>query len=133
MKKLPPLIVFVLGMSIPLIPQYGCVFGATASSGAWTFKTPESQNQGKALLNLRSLNEKVAGEHGFIRVSKSGYGFVRGDGKPIRFWGVTSFAGDLKGFKATENAARFLARYGVNMVRFHGESDSTNQLWPKQA
>ncbi len=120
MKKLPPLIVFVLGMSIPLIPQYGCVFGATASSGAWTFKTPESQNQGKALLNLRSLNEKVAGEHGFIRVSKSGYGFVRGDGKPIRFWGVTSFAGDLKGFKATENAARFLARYGVNMVRFHG-------------
>ena len=91
----------------------------TGTAGSWFFN-PNVGGHGSRLLDLRYLNEQTAGEHGFIRVSKSGYGFVRGDGKPIRFWGVTSFAGSLKGFKATENAARFLARYGVNMVRFHG-------------
>jgi hypothetical protein len=92
---------------------------AKGNTDSWLFN-PSAVGHGLPLLNLRYLNEKTAGEHGFIRVSRNGYGFVRGDGKPIRFWGVTSFAGDLKGFQAAKSAARFLARYGVNMVRFHG-------------
>ncbi len=87
---------------------------------SWAFSPSRLPGPGRTLLNLRYLNEKVAGEHGFIRLSKHGRGFVRGDGKPIRFWAVTSYAGDLHSFAAAENSARFLARYGVNMVRFHG-------------
>jgi hypothetical protein len=44
--------------------------------------------------------------------------FERGDGRPIRFWGVGSSA--LKRFPADMGShARFLAKRGVNMVRIH--------------
>lgn len=74
--------------------------------------------------DLRSLNERFAGEHGFIGV-KDGQ-FVRGaDGGPLRFWAVnlplTDFretAQDLRG-AALRRCARLLAKYGVNMVRIH--------------
>jgi len=42
------------------------------------------------VLDLRYLNEEVAGEHGFIRLSPDGNSFVRGDGRPIRFWAASS-------------------------------------------
>jgi hypothetical protein len=117
MNKRSLIAALIVGLTV-LSGRSVCL-AATQQSDSWLFN-PATGGHGSAMLNLRYLNEKTAGEHGFIRVSKNGYGFVRGDGNPIRFWGVTSFAGDLKGFKATENAARFLARYGVNMVRFHG-------------
>ena len=41
------------------------------------------------MLDLRYLNEKAAGEHGFIRLSPDGNSFVRGDGQPIRFWAAS--------------------------------------------
>ncbi len=109
-----------MGMVLLLMLRPADVSGDTGTAGTWSFNTLTVHEHSQALLNLRYLNEKVAGEHGFIRVSKSSYGFVRGNGHPIRFWAVTSYAGDLHGYNATENAARFLARYGVNMVRFHG-------------
>lgn len=112
-------VIAILIVSLSILSGSAASLAATGNTNSWLFD-PNTGGHGSCLLNLRYLNEKIAGEHGFIRVSKNGYGFVRGDGKPIRFWGVTSFAGDLKGFNATENAARFLARYGVNMVRFHG-------------
>ncbi|MGC8561513.1 MAG: hypothetical protein ACP5O1_12680, partial [Phycisphaerae bacterium] len=113
-------LIAVFSIVLAVVAAGGSVASArTGKADSWNFN-PSAGGHGSRVLNLRYLNEKTAGEHGFIRVSKNGYGFVRGDGKRIRFWGVTSFAGNLKGFKATENAARFLARYGVNMVRFHG-------------
>jgi len=82
-------------------------------------------------IDLRRLNERVAGEHGFIRLSEDGEGFVRGDGKPIRFWSGSEYSwripfkdGNLRVSpterEAVAHKARWLAEHGINMVRFHG-------------
>ena len=54
-----------------------------------------------------------------MRVAPDGRGFVRGDGKPIRFWPVNAGGWHLKPEEMAANA-RFLAKMGVNMVRIHG-------------
>ena len=82
-------------------------------------------------IDLRSLNEQVAGEHGFIRLSEDGESFVRGDGEPIRFWSGSNYSwripfdDDNLLVSPTEKEqvahhARWQAKRGVNMVRFHG-------------
>ncbi|MDJ0842805.1 hypothetical protein [Crocosphaera sp.] len=86
----------------------------------WPFEPEKDNYDQKALLDLRYLNEKVAGETGFIRLSTNGKDFVKGDGKSIRFWAVNS---DVwrKSYQQLEDNARFLAKRGVNMVRWHGQ------------
>lgn len=85
---------------------------------SWAFDPPEDKFTEDALLDLRHLNEKVAGEKGFIALSEDGMGFVDGAGEPIRFWSVVS---DLyrKSPQEMETHCRFLAKIGVNMVRMH--------------
>ncbi len=86
---------------------------------------------GDSPIDLRYLNEKVAGEHGFIRLSDDGESFVRGDGQPIRFWSGSNyqwripFKDDNFTISPQEKAdvahhAAWAAKRGVNMVRFHG-------------
>jgi hypothetical protein len=89
------------------------------STNAWAFIHPEDHFGANALLDLRDLNEPVAGQSGFVRVSRDG-GFARGDGTPIRFWACGS---SLYNQSADELArhARFLAKIGVNMVRLHAQ------------
>jgi hypothetical protein len=82
-------------------------------------------------IDLRRLNEATAGEHGFIRLSKDGESFVRGDGTPIRFWAGSDYSwrqpfrdGNLL-VSPTEEAevahhVRWMAKRGINMVRYHG-------------
>src|SRR5689334_11436238 len=65
-------------------------------------------------VDLRSLNEKFAGEHGFVTVRDGE--FVRTtDGVPLRFWAVNGPPHELTG-AALRGSARLLAKYGVNMV-----------------
>jgi len=78
-----------------------------------------------ALLDLRSLNETVAGETGWISVDAQG-DFVRGDGSPIRFWAVGTDVKErepreLQGWdrQYLDHQSRWLAKRGVNMVRTH--------------
>jgi hypothetical protein len=87
---------------------------ATNDAG-WAFQPPRDEFSPEALLDLRWLNEKVAGEHGFVRRSTDGSDFVLGDGRPARFWALNdgAFGTDLA------RHARFLAKRGINMVRFH--------------
>ena len=99
-----------------MIPLLASLF--LQQSGSWPFAYPEG-GKGAPMLDLRSLNEKRAGETGYIRVSPDGRGFVRGDGKPIRFWPVNGTGERLKPDEMAANA-RFLAKMGVNMVRVHG-------------
>lgn len=94
----------------------------------WAFPIVRDDFRSDALLDLRFLNEKEAGETGFIRVSPEG-GFLRGNGEPIRFWAVNSYVGreinwtrrPLWGPNPPDLArnARFLAKRGVNMNRLH--------------
>lgn len=90
----------------------------------WAFEPPRDAFAADAALDLRGLNEKVAGEHGFIRLSDDGNDFVRGDGQPIRFWGGSTYvqriAHEKKDQAPLEHHARFLAKRGVNIVRLHG-------------
>ncbi|MFN4242518.1 MAG: hypothetical protein ACK4PI_04695 [Tepidisphaerales bacterium] len=85
---------------------------------AWAFEPDDDDFKPGALWDLRGLNERVAGETGFIRLSEDGRSFVRGDGTPIRFWGVVS---DGIGFtpEQMETHCKFLAKRGINMIRLH--------------
>ena len=69
------------------------------------------------------MNEKVAGQSGFVRLAPDGESFVLGDGTPVRFWGVTTFVQRDRSLAELAHHARFLAKRGVNMVRLHGHMD----------
>ncbi len=86
-----------------------------ANDGSWAFRPAHDEFAPDALLDLRGLNENIAGEHGFVRRSGEGSDFVLGDGRPARFWAVNDSAFD----KDLARQARFLAKRGINMVRFH--------------
>ncbi len=87
----------------------------------WVFEYPGDDFTEDAMFDLRWLNENVAGENGFIGLSEDDNGFVLDNGEPVRFWPVNG-GGNAKNFSDDELAhfARFLAKMGVNMIRFHG-------------
>jgi hypothetical protein len=87
------------------------------AADTWAFNPKDDAFATDCLLDLRDLNEKTAGEHGVIRLSADGMSFVRGDGRPIRFW-----AANVDGQKTQaemDAQVRFLAKKGVNMIRLH--------------
>ena len=72
----------------------------------------------ESAIDLRSLNEKFAGEHGFI--AARGETFIHtANQEAVRFWAVNGPPGELRG-AALNHCARRLAKYGVNLVRMHG-------------
>jgi hypothetical protein len=91
---------------------------------SWAFRPTRDSFSATALWDLSQLNEKTAGEHGFIGLSPDGNSFVRGDGQPIRFWGGTTTVQKIARAKKDQRPliyhARFLAKRGVNLVRVHG-------------
>ena len=111
-------------------PLAWTALGAAAQAEApstWAFTPPRDEFSADSLLDLRSLNERTAGETGFVRVDARG-DFIRGDGQPIRFWAVNSdvargpFVAKPLGPKTAPDLARharFLAKRGVNLVRQH--------------
>jgi hypothetical protein len=72
----------------------------------------------ESAIDLRFLNERVAGEHGFITV-KDGEFVHSSSGEPVRFWAVNGPPHDLKG-PELKQCARMLAKHGVNLARIHG-------------
>lgn len=69
-------------------------------------------------IDLRFLNEKFAGEHGFIGV-KDGEFIHTVNSQAVRFWAVNGPPHNLTG-EALRQCARWLAKRGVNLVRLHG-------------
>src|SRR5689334_22965230 len=65
---------------------------AEPPADGWTFSYPSRPGSSKALLDLRFLNEPVAGQSGYVRLTPDGNGFALGDGTPVRFWAVNSEA-----------------------------------------
>jgi hypothetical protein len=97
---------------------------ATAVAGKseiWSFVPERDSFRADALLDLRGLNEPIAGQSGFIRLSEDKNGFVRGDGVPVRFWGVNYAIGPNSDLSELGHSARFLAKRGVNMIRIGAE------------
>jgi hypothetical protein len=95
--------------------------GEVAADGRWPFQPPRDEFSPKALLDLRGLNEKFAGEHGFVTRTQDGNDFAFADGTPARFWAINDGAFD----KDLPRHARFLAKRGINMVRFHSNITPT--------
>jgi hypothetical protein len=90
-----------------------------ADPGTWAFEPDADTFSQEALLDLRGLNERAAGESGFVRVSDDGSDFLLGDGTPVRFWTVNTFMYRNPSMEALKAHARFLAKRGVNCVKFH--------------
>jgi hypothetical protein len=92
----------------------------------WSFTYPGDKFTNDAMLDLRYLNEKVAGENGFIQLSADGNSFQTENGKPMRFWSINGGDG-TKNMSDADLAkfARFLAKMGVNMIRYHGSINPT--------
>ncbi len=99
---------------------------AQLPSAGWSFSYPGDKFTENALLDLRYLNEKVAGENGFIRLSDDGDSFETENGNPIRFWSINGGDGTRNMSDADlARFARFLAKMGVNMIRYHGSINPT--------
>ncbi|MGF1496905.1 MAG: hypothetical protein ACFB8W_08805 [Elainellaceae cyanobacterium] len=85
----------------------------------WAFEPAVDTYDERSQLDLRFLNEATAGETGFVQLSADGRDFAKGDGSPIRFWAVNSSVWERSPTDLPDHA-RFLAKRGVNMVRWHG-------------
>ncbi len=108
---------------------------AAAEQKGWFAFDPQPDSFAESAIDLRFLNEKFAGEHGFIGV-KDGQFIHSGTGEPVRFWGVNGPSHDLKS-ESLRQCARMLAKHGVNLVRIHGgyfeQSGEVNLERVKQA
>lgn len=76
------------------------------------------ENSSASKLNLSFMHDKPAGKDGFIRVG-NGH-LIRPSGERFRIWGVNLTGGACFPDKKDAAAyAAFLARFGINAVRFH--------------
>jgi hypothetical protein len=100
--------------------------GATPAPGAspggedegwFAFDPPEDQFA-TSPIDLRFLNEKWAGEHGFIQV-REGHFVHEQTSKPVRFWAVNGPPSGVGDPAELRRVARRLAKYGINLVRVH--------------
>ena len=93
----------------------------------WIFDPEQDPYSDDALLDLRFLNEETAGENGFIQLSADGESFETEDGNPIRFWASGGGEGTRNlSLDEAKTFGKFLAKKGVNMVRFHGQIHSVS-------
>ena len=101
----------------------------------WDIAYPDDNFSDDALLDLRYLNEDQAGDNGFIQQSLDGEGFALGNGEEVRFWAVggggLASRDTFRPLNDNQMAyyAKFLAKKGVNMIRYHGAIHSvTNNI-----
>ena len=92
---------------------------SSEDAGWFAFAPPADTFAPGAGFDLRPLNEKAAGDGGFIGV-RDGHFIHTRTGRPLRFWGVNGPPHDLEDPQLLGACARSLARYGVNLVRIHG-------------
>jgi hypothetical protein len=107
----------VAALGLALSWPAGSAWGQAA--GTWAFEPAVDRFEKDVDLDLRHLNEPVAGESGYVRRSADGRDFLLGNGQPARFWGLNTGVGE-KSLAEVEEHARFVAKRGVNMVRWHG-------------
>lgn len=91
---------------------------ATANEGWFPFDPPADPFN-ESPLDLRRLNERFAGEHGFIGAN-NGQFIHTATGEPVRFWAVNGPPSSVKDPAELRRVARLLAKRGVNLVRIHG-------------
>ncbi len=104
-----------------------------AQEGWFDFDPPKDDFESDAMLDLSFLNEEEAGQYG--RIVARGEDFVHeANGQPVRFWGVNRGQWDSMSREEWQEAAKSLAKRGVNLVRFHsgifyGKNDEGKARW----
>ena len=93
--------------------------GGVFAADQWVPFTPGEDRFAESAIDLRFLNEKVAGENGRI-VAREGRFVHEKSGEPVRFWAVNGPPGSVKDPAELRRVARSLAKRGVNLVRIHG-------------
>jgi hypothetical protein len=87
----------------------------------------------QTVIDLSGLLPKPAGGRGFVRATSEGQ--LATDAGRIRFWGTnTTFAANFPDKADAERIARRLAKFGVNLLRFHHMDnqsvlDRRNGIW----
>jgi hypothetical protein len=100
------------------VPSRAPAAGSEAGDSFFPWKGTRDVPADSAI-SLRHLNERRAGEHGFIAMRDGR--FVHGDtGEPVRFWAVNGPSPHATSDAQLAAEARLLAAYGVNLVRIHG-------------
>ncbi len=115
-----------------------CLAFATAAlvhvtAASFPFEPARDEFKADAELDLRWLNEKEAGESGWLKVDEDG-DFVNGKNKSIRIWAVNSDTTRGKSDRpqwrekkpSLDRHGRWLAKIGVNMVRCHSHLNPSN-------
>ncbi len=92
---------------------------AESDKGWFAFDPRDDAFAGTAGFDLRSLNEKQAGDEGFIN-ARDGQFVHSKSGKPVRFWAVNGPPDKMDDPAEMRRCARMLAKHGVNAVRIHG-------------
>jgi len=96
-----------------------CARQAAAPERGWHPFLPGADAFGsQSGFDLRTLNEAFAGENGRI-LARDGRFIHEKSGKSVRFWAVNGPPESIKEPGELRRAARFLAKYGVNLVRIH--------------
>jgi len=87
----------------------------------------------ETVIDLSGLLPKPAGDQGFVRATPDGQ--LATNAGRIRFWGTnTTFAANFPEKADAERIARRLAKFGVNLLRFHhmdnqSALDRRNGIW----
>jgi hypothetical protein len=92
---------------------------AESDAGWFAFDPKDDAFLATAGFDLRSLNEKEAGDDGFISVKEGQFVHSR-TGSAVRFWAVNGPPDKMEDPAQLRRAARMLAKHGVNLVRVHG-------------
>ena len=109
---------YFLGLVYLLV--FGLFGRASENPGeGWFPFDPKPDKFADSPIDLRFLNEKFAGEHGFI-AARDGQFVHSANGQPVRFWAVNGTGHEDGDRAALQRTARLLAKYGVNLVRRHG-------------
>ncbi len=100
----------------------------TADIPGWVVFDPDDDPFQESPLDLRSLNEPVAGSHGWIQAQDGRFVYEQ-TGEPLRIWGVNVGSTILPmDDEQMAHTARFFAKQGINMVRFHGRITPENSM-----
>jgi hypothetical protein len=103
---------------------------ADAEQGWFAFDPKPDPFAATSGIDLRFLNEKTAGDGGFIDVKGSQFVHAK-TGEPVRFWAVNGPPG--KDLEALRRDAKILAKRGVNLVRIHhGYFDKDGEVDPAE-
>ena len=100
-----------------LLSIFVCVFYYVSSQDGW-FELKSHGQVRPSVIGMEAWLDKPAGKHGFLK--QDGGKYIFENGTEIKFWGVN--LADSRVFvekDVAEKWSSYLAKYGVNAVRFH--------------